>query len=83
MWERSVRMASAALIFAAWMFACCQNAEAAPVTSSALKAAAAAASVVEQAQYAYRRTKHGFEKCYHRNRFGSRRQRLFSSVPHC
>jgi hypothetical protein len=45
---------------------------------------AAATSANQETQYAYRRTKHGFEKCYNRNRFGSQRwRRLFSSVPYC
>jgi hypothetical protein len=60
-----------------------QSARAAPASGAAIEEAATAASTVQRTQYAYRRTKHGFEKCYKRNRFGSRRRRWFSSVPDC
>jgi hypothetical protein len=59
------------------------GAAAAPATAATVKQAATAVSSIEQIQYAYRRTKHGFEKCYHRSRFGMRRRRWFSSVPNC
>jgi hypothetical protein len=39
---------------------------------------------VQDAVYGYRRTKHGFERCHHRNRFGTRSWRsVFSRIPDC
>jgi hypothetical protein len=64
----------------------CQSTSAALVSATAMKEAAAAVSAVQRTRYAYRRTKHGTERCYHRSRFGSRRshwQRWWSSVPDC
>lgn len=78
-------MLLAALSFATLIgYVCCQSAVAAPASAAAMKEVAAAASTIQEIQYAHRRTKHGFEKCYNRNRFGIRRwRRLFSSVPYC
>jgi hypothetical protein len=82
--KSSVRTLLSALIFAAAIsFVCGHAAAAAPATAATIREMASSASAVQRAQYAYRRTKHGFEKCYHRSRFGARRQRLFSSVPYC
>jgi hypothetical protein len=33
------------------------------------KGAQAATSAIEETVYTYRRTKHGFQRCFHRNRF--------------
>jgi hypothetical protein len=78
-----MRVSLVAMSFAVGI-ACCQSAGGAPASPSAIKKGAATASAMQETQYAYRRTKHGFEKCYNRNRFGSRRwRRLFSSVPYC
>jgi len=41
-----------------------QSADAVPVNISAVKEAATAASPLQQAQYAERRTRHGVVKCY-------------------
>jgi hypothetical protein len=82
---RRMRTTVGALIVAI-SIVCCQGAGAVPVAGTAAKQAATAVSVVQQVQYAYRRTKHGVERCYHRNRFGSRRsrwERWWSSVPDC
>jgi hypothetical protein len=43
---------------------CCQTASAVPADVTAIKEAAAAASAVQQAQYAERRTRRGIVKCY-------------------
>ena len=41
-------------------------------------------SPTQKAVYTYRRTKHGFERCYHRNRFGTRSWRsVFRRIPDC
>jgi hypothetical protein len=80
-----MRVSLVALSFAVGIgFVCCQSAGGAPASPSAIKEGAATTSAMQETQYAYRRTKRGFEKCYNRNRFGSRRwRRLFSSVPYC
>jgi len=43
---------------------CCESSAAAPAASANLGQAAAAASSVQPAQYAERRIRHGFVKCY-------------------
>jgi hypothetical protein len=43
---------------------CCQSAGAVPASAPAVKDAAAAASPVQQAQYAERHTRRGVVKCY-------------------
>jgi len=43
---------------------CCQNAGAVPANGIAVRAAASAASTMQQVQYAERRTRHGVVKCY-------------------
>ncbi|MGO9699951.1 MAG: hypothetical protein ACLPX7_11895 [Xanthobacteraceae bacterium] len=54
-----------AVAFAAGIgFVCCQSAGAAPANATAVQEAAAAASPLQQAQYAERRTRHGIVKCY-------------------
>jgi len=80
-----MRVLLGALSFAAGIgFVWCPSAGAAPASATAIKELALVTSAKQETQYAYRRTKHGFEKCYNRNRFGSRRwRRLFSSVPYC
>jgi hypothetical protein len=65
-------------------FACCQVVAAGPAHPTAVKEVAAAVSATQESVYTYRRTKHGFERCYHRNRFGTRSWRsLFSRIPDC
>jgi hypothetical protein len=55
----------AALSFAAGIgLICCQSAGAVPASVPAMKEAAAAASPLQQAQYAERRTRRGVVKCY-------------------
>jgi hypothetical protein len=44
--------------------ALCQNAGAVPASLDSIQQAATAASGVEHTQYAQRRTRHGFVKCY-------------------
>ncbi len=54
-----------ALSFAAGIgLICYQSAGAVPASAPALKEAATAASPVQQAQFAERRTRHGVIKCY-------------------
>jgi hypothetical protein len=55
----------AALSIAAGIgFVCCQTAGAVPASAPAMKEAATAASLTQQAQYAERVTRHGVIKCY-------------------
>jgi hypothetical protein len=54
----------AALSIAAGIGLCCQTAGAVPASAPATKEAATAGSLVQQAQYAERRTRHGIIKCY-------------------
>jgi|GEM_PF-1327418 hypothetical protein len=55
----------AALSIAAGIgFVCCQTAGAVPASAPAMKEAATAASLTQQAQYAERVTRHGIIKCY-------------------
>jgi hypothetical protein len=57
---------------------------ASPAHPTAIKYAAAINSETKEAVYTYRRTEHGFEKCYHRNRFGTRSWRsMFRKIPDC
>ena len=63
-------------------FACCHSSSAIPTL--ARRENASAVSAIQEVQYTYRRTKHGYEKCYHRNRFGSRSWRSpFWRIPDC
>jgi hypothetical protein len=56
-----MRMQLSALIFAAAAgFVCGHATAAAPPTAAAIREMANSASAVQRAQYAYRRTKHGF-----------------------
>ncbi len=65
-------------------FACCHSASAVPIYPAAMRQSALAVSAIQEAQYTYRRTKHGYERCYHRNRFGTRSWRsLFWRIPDC
>jgi len=60
-----MRKTLAALTVAAGIgLVCCQSASAAPASGTAVQAAAAATSPLQQAQYAERRTRHGIVKCY-------------------
>ena len=43
---------------------CCQSAGAIPAAPAAVQNAVTGASVLEQVQYAERRTRHGIVKCY-------------------
>ena len=52
-------------------FGCWQPLSANPANPTAIEQAASANSATHEAVYTYRRTKHGFERCYHRNRFGT------------
>jgi hypothetical protein len=61
-----------------------QSLSASPANPTAIKQAAAANSVTQETGCTYRRTKHGFERCYHRNRFGTRSWRsVFRRIPDC
>jgi len=60
-----MRKLSVVLSFAAGVgLACNQGATAAPANPAALKEAAAAALLLQQAQYSERHTRHGVVKCY-------------------
>ena len=60
-----MRTALAGLSLAAGLgLFCCQTASAFPVDAASIQQAATAASGIEQTQYAERRTKHGYVKCY-------------------
>jgi hypothetical protein len=64
--------------------ACCSPIAASTAYPNGLKGAQAATSAIEKIVYTYRRTKHGFQRCYHRNRFGTRSWRsLIYRVPDC
>ena len=45
-------------------FVCCQSAGAAPASATGVSEAATATSIVHQAQFAERRTRHGTVKCF-------------------
>ena len=63
---------------------CWQPLSANPANPTAIEQAASANSATHEAVYTYRRTKHGFERCYHRNRFGTRSWRsVFRRIPDC
>jgi hypothetical protein len=65
-------------------FGCYQPLSANPTSPKAIEQAAAANAAVQEIVYTYRRTKHGFERCYHRNRFGTRSWRsVFRRIPDC
>jgi hypothetical protein len=79
-----MRLWSIALFMVLYIFGCGQSLSANPAQPTAIECAAAANAAVQEAVYTYRRTKHGFEKCYHRNRFGTRSWRsLFRRIPDC
>jgi hypothetical protein len=64
--------------------ACCSPVAAGTAYPNGFKGAEAAASPIEEAVYTYRRTKHGFQRCFHRNRFSTRSWRsLIYRVPDC
>ena len=80
----AMRLFSGALVVICLIFGCCQALLASPAHPIAIKYAAASNSETKKAVYTYRRTKHGFEKCYHRNRFGTRSWRsMFRKIPDC
>ena len=65
-------------------FGCWQPLSANPANPTVIRQAASANSPTQKAVYTYRRTKHGFERCYHRNRFGTRSWRsVFRRIPDC
>jgi hypothetical protein len=64
--------------------ACCSPVAASTAYPNGLKGAQAATSAIEETVYTYRRTKHGFQRCFHRNRFSTRSWRsLIYRVPDC
>jgi hypothetical protein len=66
------------------VIACCSPVAATTTSLAGLKEVRTATSVIEDVVYTYRRTKHGFERCYHRNRFGSRSWRSWIfRIPDC
>src|ERR1700689_5406022 len=63
--EESMRKTFIGLSIAAGIgLICCQSAGAFPAEPSAIAPAATGAAAVQQVQYAERRTKHGYVKCY-------------------
>jgi hypothetical protein len=80
-----MRLLSGSLVVALCIvFGCCQPLTATPVNPIAIKQAASANSTTQEIVYTYRRTKHGFERCHHRNRFGTRSWRsVFRRIPDC
>ncbi len=80
-----MRLSSGSLMVATCLtFGGAQLPAAAPADHRAIEQAAAANSATQGAVYTYRRTKHGFERCYHRNRFGTRGWRsVFRRIPDC
>jgi hypothetical protein len=58
------KMLAALSVAAGLGLICCQSAGAVPAAPTALENAATSASVLEQVQYAERRTRHGIVKCY-------------------
>ena len=65
-------------------FGCWQPLSANPANPTAIEQAASANSATHEAVYTYRRTNLGFERCYHRNRFGTRSWRsVFRRIPDC
>jgi hypothetical protein len=56
---------------------CCHSAEAVPAATNTMKAAAMAASPLQQAQYREYRTRHYFVKCYRTLVFGPYRCHYF------
>ena len=80
----AMRLFSGALVVICLIFGCCQALSASPAHPIAIKYAAAINSETKKAVYTYRRTEHGFEKCYHRNRFRTRSWRsMFRKIPDC
>jgi hypothetical protein len=80
-----MRLLSGSLVAALCLaFGCCQPVTATPAKPMAVAEAAPANAAMQKTVYTYRRTKHGFERCYHRNRFGTRSWRsVFSRIPDC
>jgi hypothetical protein len=80
-----MRLSSGLLVIALCLnFGYCQPLLATPAHPTTIEHAAAANSATQEAVYTYRRTKHGFERCYHRNRFGTRSWRsVFRRIPDC
>jgi hypothetical protein len=80
-----MRLLSGWPVMALWLtFGCWQPLSANPASPDAIEQAGAANAAVQETVYTYRRTKHGFERCYHRNRFGTRSWRsVFSRIPDC
>jgi hypothetical protein len=80
-----MRLSSGSLMVATCLtFGGAGSLAASPTNPTALEDAAAANSATQEAVYTYRRTKHGFERCYHRNRFGTRSWRsVLSRIPDC
>ncbi len=75
---------SGSLVVVSIIFGLAQPLAANPANPVAIEQAASANSATHEAVYTYRRTKHGFEKCFHRNRFGTRSWRsLFRRIPDC
>jgi hypothetical protein len=81
----AMRLLSGWLVVALCLtFGCWQPLSANPANPTAIEQAASANSATHEAVYTYRRTKHGFERCYHRNRFGTRSWRsVFRRIPDC
>jgi hypothetical protein len=80
-----MRLWSVSLVVAVCIiFGCGQPLSANPANPIVIKQAASANWAVQETVYTYRRTKHGFERCYHRNRFGTRSWRsFFRRIPDC
>jgi hypothetical protein len=81
----AMRLLSGSLVVAACLtFGGSQPLPATPASPPAIKQAAPANPTTQEIVYTYRRTKHGFERCYHRNRFGTRSWRsVFRRIPDC
>jgi hypothetical protein len=62
-------------------FGCWQPLSANPANPTAIEQAASANSATHEAVYTYRRTNLGFERCYHRNRFGRRSWQTSAGYP--
>ena len=61
-----MRLLSGWLVVALYVtFGCWQPLSASPANPTVVRQAASANSPTQKAVYTYRRTKHGFERCYH------------------
>jgi hypothetical protein len=77
-------LAGAFVIVICTLFGCCQAIFAAPASPVAAARGMAPLSAMQDVAYTYRRTKHGFERCFHRNRFTTRSWRsVFRRIPDC